>query len=103
MDKYILVSQDKYDELTKRRKNQDYSKEENNQSTISKDSIDFPPPGLPADDELAKSGIELSEKDRVAQLNEKLSGVAYDSNNKIDRVNDSNLDSWKQFWKSAAD
>ena len=104
MDKYVLVSQDQYDELIKRRKNQEYSRTESKES-----NVQVPPPGLPAQDELAKSGIELNEKEQAKYINETLQKALDDSklttvfdNSDSNKDNSGESESWRKFWKSAS-
>ena len=102
MDKYVLISQDQYNELLKRRKNQEYSRSESKES-----NVQVPPPGLPAQDELAKSGIELSKKEQAKFINETLQ-KAFDGDQLTSVSDNSNKDiiseseSWRKYWKSAS-
>lgn len=79
MDKYVLVPQDRYDNILRNEKNNIPQTTENNtQESIeskTEDNLKPPPPGIPPSDEFAKSGIELTDQE-AQQISEALVDIA---------------------------
>ena len=100
MDKYILVPKEKYDNMMK---NSKVTKQTNKgiSGEGDKDTIQVPPPGLPAADELAKDGIKVSEAE-AEEINDRLIKFAYSRAKSAEAASDNTEEpgSWKAFWRS---
>ena len=104
MDKYVLVPQEKYDVMMKTRKIATKDNAQSNKKSEGKDShsIEVPPPGLPASDELAENGIDVSDKE-AEEINDRLVNYAYARAKSADVDNTSSETSkkpWKELWRS---
>ena len=109
MDKYVLVPQDRYDNILRNEKANITSNISNNSNNNKNEVVDIkaPPPGIPADDEFAVSGIEVSEQE-AQQIAESLVGVALNKSNtgKVIKEKGSVIseqsegEGWKSFWQT---
>ena len=111
MDKYVLVPQDRYDNMLRNEKNTPGPVLNKNQSeAVNTNIISPPPPGLPAADEIAKNGIELSNQE-AEKISETLMDIALNNTKNLVPVGkfaDSNKSSsnkkeqptsWKALWE----
>ena len=65
-------------------------------------SVQVPPPGLPASDELAQDGIDVSDKE-AQEINDELVKYAYARAKSLDTgtsVKNTGKTSWKELWRS---
>ena len=108
MDKYVLVPQDRYDNILRNEKaNVTSNTSNNNRNKNEIEDIKAPPPGIPADDEFAVSGIEVSEQE-AQQIAESLVGVALNKSNTQKVIKEGSGitskqgegEGWKSFWQA---
>ena len=90
MDKYVLVSHDRYDDMVK--------KEKNSVNSTSNGSITSPPPGLPITDNRSKEGTLLTDEE-AESFNQAMIDASYASRKSSTSSEASNQEDSDSDWR----
>ena len=101
MDKYVLVPQDRFDNMLKKEKNQ--LKASANSDNLQK----APPPGLPPTDERSKEGFTITDQEAEdinrAIIDASLQRSSEQKSDSIERPNTTSGGDWRQYWEAVVD